>query len=48
MSGRPSLLPAFTVTDQDAAAIRAVFYDEGELSAIIEGRRRCPGIGDNA
>ena len=36
----------FTVSDQDAAAIRAAFHDEGELSAIIEIRRRYPGVGD--
>jgi hypothetical protein len=32
----------------DAAAIRAVFTPEGELSAAIELRRRFPGITDNA
>jgi hypothetical protein len=38
----------FVVTEDDAAAIRAVFYKEGELSAVIELRRRFPGITDNA
>ena len=38
----------FVVTEDDAAAIRAVFYKEGELSAAIELRRRFPGITDNA
>jgi hypothetical protein len=35
------------VTEADAAAIRAVFTQEGELSAAIELRRRFPGITDN-
>ncbi len=38
----------FVVTEADAAAIRAVFNEEGELSAAIELRRRFPGITDNA
>ena len=38
----------FVVTEADAAAIRAVFDEEGELSAAIELRRRFPGITDNA
>ena len=38
----------FTVTEEDAAAIRVAFEHEGELSAAIELRRRCPGIIDNA
>ena len=38
----------FVVTEADAAAIRAVFEQEGELSAAIEVRRRFPGITDNA
>ena len=38
----------FIVTEADAAAIRAVFDQEGELSAAIELRRRFPGITDNA
>jgi hypothetical protein len=38
----------FVVTEADAAAIRAVFKQEGELSAAIELRRRFPGITDNA
>ena len=37
----------FAVTVADAAAIRAVFNAEGELSAAIELRRRYPGITDN-
>jgi hypothetical protein len=38
----------FMVTEEDADAIRAAFFDEGELSAAIELRRRFPGITDNA
>ena len=37
----------FMVTDADAAAIRTVFEQDGELSAAIELRRRFPGITDN-
>jgi hypothetical protein len=38
----------FIVTEADADAIRAVFEQEGELSAAIELRRLFPGITDNA
>jgi hypothetical protein len=38
----------FVITEADAAAIRAVFNEEGELSAVIELRRRFPGVTDNA
>jgi hypothetical protein len=38
----------FTVTETDAAAIRRVFDEEGEMAAIIELRRRFPSITDNA
>ena len=38
----------FLVTEADADAIRAIFSEEGELSAAIELRRRFPGITDNA
>ncbi len=38
----------FVVNETDAAAIRAVYEQEGELSAAIELRRRFPGIADNA
>jgi hypothetical protein len=38
----------FIITEADAAAIRAVFDQEGELSAAIELRRRFPGVTDNA
>jgi hypothetical protein len=37
----------FVITDAAAVAIRAVFHQEGELSAAIELRRRFPGIDDN-
>jgi hypothetical protein len=38
----------FVISEADAAAIRAVFNQEGELSAAIELRRRLPGVTDNA
>ena len=38
----------FLVTEADAAAIRAIFDEQGELSAAIELRRRFQGITDNA
>jgi hypothetical protein len=38
----------FMVSQEDAAAIRTMFEQEGELSAAIELRRRFPGVGDNA
>jgi hypothetical protein len=38
----------FVITEADAAAIRAIFDQEGELSAAIELRRRFPGVTDNA
>jgi hypothetical protein len=38
----------FLVTEADAAAIRAVLDQAGELSAAIEVRRLFPGITDNA
>jgi hypothetical protein len=37
----------YVVSEADAAAIRTVFEQEGELSAAIELRRRFPGIADN-
>jgi hypothetical protein len=37
----------FVVTEAEAAAIRAVYEQEGELSAAIEVRRLFPGITDN-
>ena len=45
---RPHADGMFVVTEADAAAIRAVFDQEGELSAAIELRRRFPGVTDNA
>ncbi len=38
----------FLVNEADAAAIRTIFDEHGELSAAIELRRRFPGITDNA
>jgi hypothetical protein len=37
----------FVVSEADAAAIRSVYEQDGELSAAIELRRRFPGIADN-
>jgi hypothetical protein len=34
----------FAVSDADAAAIRAVFHQRGELSAAVELRRLFPGL----
>ncbi len=36
------------VPETDAVAIRAIFHKKGELSAVVELRRRFPEIGDNA
>ena len=33
------------VTEREAAGLRAVFYEAGELSAAVELRRLYPGIG---
>ena len=38
----------FAVSEEEAAAIRAVYEQRGELSAAVELRRRFPGILDNA
>jgi hypothetical protein len=38
----------FVIPEADADAIRAIFLEDGELSAAIELRRRFPGIVDNA
>ena len=38
----------FTVSDEDAAAIRAAFEQGGEFAAAIELRQRFPLIADNA
>jgi hypothetical protein len=38
----------FIVTEADAAAIRAIYDRDGELSAAAELRRRFPGFTDNA
>ena len=38
----------FVVTEEDAAAIRAIYEQRGEFAAAIELRRRFPGITDNA
>jgi hypothetical protein len=38
----------FTVTEAEAAAIRAAFEQGGEFSAAVELRRLFPGVTDNA
>ena len=38
----------FVVSEADAAAIRAAYEQDGDLSAAIELRRLFPGITDNA
>ena len=38
----------FVISEAEAATIRAVFKQSGELSGAIELRRRFPGITDNA
>lgn len=38
----------FLVNESDAAAIRTILDEQGELSAAIELRRLFPGITDNA
>ena len=37
----------FVVTEEDEAAIRAVYQQRGEFAAAVELRRRFPGIADN-
>jgi hypothetical protein len=37
----------FSVNEATAAAIRQVFEENGELSAVVEFRRHFPGIKDN-
>ena len=38
----------FIVTEEDEAAIRAVYQQRGEFAAALELRQRFPGITDNA
>jgi hypothetical protein len=38
----------FTVTEAEAAAIRAAFEQGGEFAAAVELRRLFPGVTDNA
>jgi hypothetical protein len=37
----------FTVTEAEAAAIRAAFEQRGEFAAAVELRRLFPGVTDN-
>ena len=47
--GRRSIsLSMFLVDEQTAEAIRKAYAESGELSAVVELRRRFPGITDNA
>lgn len=45
--GRVQAPCMFTVSESEAAAIRAAFEQQGELSAAIELRRLFPGVTDN-
>jgi hypothetical protein len=45
---RAHVPPMFVVTEAEAAAIRAVYEQQGEFSAAVELRRQFPGITDNA
>jgi hypothetical protein len=36
----------FCISEAEAAAIRAIFHERGELSAAVELRRLFPGIRD--
>ena len=38
----------FSVTEAEAAAIRTVYEQDGELSAAVELRRLFPGVGAEA
>ena len=38
----------FSVTEAEAAAIRTVYEQDGELSAAVELRRLFPGVGTEA
>ena len=45
----PPHAPAmFVVTEEDEAAIRAVYEQRGEFAAAMELRRLFPGLTDNA
>ena len=37
----------FAISEAQAAAIRAVYEQRGELSAVVELRRLFPGVTDN-
>jgi hypothetical protein len=44
----PMLPSMFALSEAEAAAIRAVYEQRGELSAAVELRRLFPGITDSA
>ena len=46
--GGPHAPAMFAVTEEDEAAIRAVYEQRGEFAAAIELRRLFPGLIDNA
>ena len=48
MPGDPMLSGMFSVSDAEAAAIRAAYERGGELAAAVELRRRFPGTTDDA
>ena len=48
LSRLPMLSEMFSVSEAEAAAIRAAYEQRGELAAAVELRRRFPGITDNA
>ena len=45
---RPHASAMFVVTEEDEAAIRAIYEQRGEFAAALELRQRFPGITDNA
>ena len=45
---RPHTPVMFAATEEDEAAIRAVYQQRGEFAAAVELRQRFPGITDNA
>jgi hypothetical protein len=43
----PMLSGMYTISEEDAAAIRAAYEQGGELAAAVELRRRFPGLANN-
>jgi len=44
----PILRSMFAITEADTDAILAAFDRDGELAAVVELRRRFPGLSENA